>query len=210
MAETETETESKVFPLLEALTVTLTALENDSIDYDPDYKSTNNCGLLVQAVLGINKDQLDELYLDKLNKDYAEWNKGWHPTWTGLVIENWPLTGEPIIELFDKLKSSGANREDIPALDYLSDQEILKGSGVVFESNYYNVETVTETRVLFLFKRNIKTVRKVEVKFYDRKDNLILYLRSWIKLLKQGKKVKSKSIIVDGETFVFRITLPIL
>ena len=197
--------EKKVTPLLEALTVVLAALENDSIEYDPECKTQCNCGLLAQAITETNSDQLYETYLYDLNNKYLE-KYGTYPSWTGLVSEYCPLTGEPSNELFKKLYEAGLSREDISSLEYLADPKIVESAKIIAEPR--TITMSMEKKVgWWIFSRRVVTLQSQQVEHYHIRENLILYLRAWVDLLKNGEcssKMKYKTISVNGETYRYR------
>lgn len=188
--------------LLDALKTLVAALENDSIDYNYKYKSMNNVGLLAQAITGTNRESLYDIYLEELDKDYKSKYSGHLPSWTGLISDHWPLTSEPTNKLFKMLYDSGLTREDVSSLEYLSDYRILKDSGIN-PVNWIYKYTEIETKGWWIFKKQVPVEKMIEMEFFRNKENLLLYLRSWLNILKTPK-LKSKDIIVAGERYPYR------
>mgnify|MGYP000576571178 CR=1 FL=1 len=188
--------------LLDALKKLVAALENDSIDYNYKYKSMNNVGLLAQAITGTNRESLYDIYLEDLDKEYKSKYSGHLPSWTGLISDHWPLTSEPTNKLFKMLYDSGLTREDVSSLEYLSDYRILKDSGIN-PVNWIHKYTEIKTKGWWIFKKQVPVEKMVEMEFFRSKENLLLYLRSWLNILKTPK-LKSKEIIVAGERFTYK------
>lgn len=188
--------------LLDAIKTLVAALENDSIDYNYKYKSMNNVGLLAQAITGTNRESLYNIYLEELDKEYKNKYNGHLPSWTGLISDHWPLTSEPTNKLFKMLYDSGLTREDVSSLEYLSDYRISRDSGINPENWIYRY-TEIETKGWWIFKKQVKVEKVVEMEFFRSKENLLLYLRSWLNILRTAK-LKSKDFIVNGERFVYK------
>jgi hypothetical protein len=208
----------KKVTLIEALTAVVTALENDTIDYDWCKTSHCNCGLVAQAVTRTGQDGLNNDYLIDIKnalQTKKKMAKGKSATWTELVAEYCPLTGEPLADVFKKLYEAGMTREDIAHLEYLSDPKILAVSQVN-TGEYTQEYTTKETRVTgwWMFKKTIAVSVKKEKKigYYQVKANLFAYLKAWITILEKEKTQPSelkpaKVIVVNGEEFKYRNTL---
>lgn len=188
--------------LLDALKLLVAALENDSIDYNYKYKSMNNVGLLAQAITGTNRESLYDIYLEELDKEYKSKYSGHLPSWTGLISDHWPLTSEPTNKLFKMLYDSGLTREDVSSLEYLSDYRISRDSGIN-PINFVHKYTEIETKGWWIFKKQVPVEKVVEMEFFRSKENLLLYLRSWLNIL-NNPKLKSKEIIVAGERYPYK------
>lgn len=196
--------------LSDAIKTLVSALENDSIDYNYKYKSMNNVGLLAQAITGTSREKLYELYIKELDEDYKRKYNGYFPTWTGLISDHWPLTAEPSEKLFKKLYDAGLTREDISSLEYLSDYKILRDSDINVENWLYKY-TEVETRGWWIFKKQVKVEKVTEMEYHRSKENLLLYLRSWLNILTNANiKLKSKKITVNGEQYTYRNRLELV
>jgi hypothetical protein len=145
-------------PLIESLRIAANALEKDFIHYKWIHQHSCNCGVVVQAVLGIATTKVQQLFneatratqfaYDPKNDDFL--------TWRGVCQRSCSVTGEPLSNVFKVLKESGLRPEDIVHLEYLNNKAILEISGI-----------------------------KKESKYFTQKTNLILYLKAWVKILEQ-------------------------
>jgi len=201
-------TEKKV-TLVEALTIVVTALKNDTIYYKWKDTNTCNCGLVAQAVTRTNKDELDELYLQPIASPIQVKNKSkFSPTWSDMVAEYCPLTKEPVTEIFKKLFDAGMTREDIGHLEYLSDPEILEKININLDTTekYFVKRTKTKSFLGLGFKKKTISVRVQKTRkvyYYQKKENLIAYLEAWIEIL-EDKEAKESVIIIDGREYRYQ------
>lgn len=195
--------------LIEALSLAIHALENNTIHYEWTHQESCNCGIVAQAVLGVNNVQLRDMWqgaLSVMNKHKRDEEKI-DPTWQNAVKRLCPITGEPMADVFRKLFNAGLTKEDIVHLEYMNNVAILKRSGIDTSQKYYEsrtkkVKRTETTRVphwFFLFRWLGGTVakieetitnqsNKVEVGYHTTKENLILYLKGWVAILKEGGK----------------------
>lgn len=194
-----------ITPLLDALSTVSVALGNNSVKYNPIFKSHDNCGLLMQAITGTTKEELYHYYIQPMEREYTnKYSCTTHITWTDLMQEYWPLTSTPTSSLFMACKASGLNREDIPYLDKLSNPKILADSGIN-QDDIKDIITETEVKGRWFFSKKITVEKTVETKYYETQEALILYLVSWIKLLDvNNERIKANEIIVEGERYTYR------
>src|SRR5271165_6450143 len=104
--------------LIKALNLAINALKNDTVHYSWQHQNSCNCGIVAQAILGKNKQQINSLWanvetkLEEINiKEY---------TWRNGVKHLCPITGEPLVDVFSKLFESGLSKEDIVHLEYMN------------------------------------------------------------------------------------------
>lgn len=200
----------KKITLKEALKVVVHALENDTIKYDWHQISHCNCGLVAQAITGTDLESLDDIYLNDISTSLQEKLQQENtPTWSEMVKEYCPLTGQPLVAIFEKLYEAGMKREDIAHLEYLSDPKILAASKIDTSAVWTETYTKEETRVTgwWIFKEShtVTVKKQKEINYYQVKENLIAYLKAWMVILEKEKP--AKVIIVDGEEYKYRNSL---
>ncbi len=200
------ENSEKKVTLLEALIAVSKALENDTIDYVWSEICTCNCGLVAQAITKTSKDELYDYYLRDISERLqTKKNSKYCPTWAQMISEYCPLTGTPTIEIFKALFEAGMNREEIAHLEYLSDPAILKNARIdtdPTDETYFKDET--REKGWWIFKKEVtKKVKMIkEIPYYQNKENLLAYIKSWIDVLKR-KDSKGK-VIIDGEEYKYK------
>ncbi len=196
--------------LVSSLKIVIDALRNDTIYYDWNEQHSCNAGVVAQACLGITRDEVNSLrsplfsVLDDLNEKRDD-SKKINLTWKNAVKYGCPITGLSNFEIINRLEKAGLSKADIVHLEYLENPAILEISGIK------KVETVSKEKVdeivrfeekerssffgrMFGGKTTLKivepvyketVVEKYPVSYYSKKENLILYLSAWVKILTQ-------------------------
>lgn len=161
--------ETKKQKLIKSLKLAINALKNDTIFYDWTRQESCNCGIVSQAVLGKSSEIVSDLFqnvIGHLDKKFEIFNQGIDDaskkkehcsTWKDGVKFLCPIIGKSNIQIFDELTEAGLSKDDIVHLEYLENPAILRKSGIKKSKDYYR-----------------------------KKENLILYLTSWIKILEEG------------------------
>lgn len=203
----------KLIPLLKSV---ISALENDSIKYNWIKQCSCNCGVVAQAITGEVHDEMKEKYLNK----HLLWLAGRKidQTWTNLVKEYCPITGEPIAEIFRKFYDVGITREEIVHLEYLDDKKILARTDIDVNEKKMVTKSITEVTIVEIprskfasiffgkTKKEEKSItRTISVpeeksRYYQDKKNLIKYLTAWVQILHEETQ---KWKITDVESVVF-------
>lgn len=142
--------------LSSALKIAISALEKDIFEYNWSKAASCNCGVVVQALCGIGKNQVDTLYGEGAEEIYWGKDEKTH-TWRQLAQKSCTVTGEPMTQVFRMLASHGFTPEDVVHLEYMKNSAILQVSGIDTKAK----------------------------DFYSKKSNLILYLKAWLKILEQ-------------------------
>jgi hypothetical protein len=157
----------KMQNLINSLKKAVKALKEDSVYYNWSNQCHCNAGIVCQAALGINAEQLEEskeeLFgkLERINKTLSS-NKKITQSWKNAIHYSCPLTGQSYPQIIKDLESIGITKEDIINLEYLSNPVILANSSIEKEGDDYPVE------------------------YYKEKENLIKYLVSWIEILQES------------------------
>ena len=210
--------ENKKEKLIKALRITINALKNDTVLYDWQNQQSCNCGIVAQAITGMNRDdlknQFDEQIASKLDK-IKSGEERISPTWKNAIKYLCPMTGLSNIEILNKLQTAGLSKEDIVNLEYMSNPAILEKSGILTKKTEehkepFVKEIMTKTKEVphpNFFKKlmgykttetyseeviDFKIITKeVPVNyFYKKKDNLILYLQGWLSIILDGSQKK--------------------
>ena len=199
--------------LIKSLLVAIDALKNDTILYNWVNQESCNCGVVSQAVLGIDRHELKKRFGDIWSglfslkpKDKEEID----PTWKNAVKYFCPITGKSDKQILNDLQEAGLDKNDIVHLEYMDNPAILKKSGV----KTYKVEIVMDK---VLKESTVKTLRvpvknpimrllgytelvdvrddvyeeeeneiKHPIDYWVDPSNLILYLQGWVSILKEG------------------------
>lgn len=194
--------------LINSLKIAINALRNDIIHYDWANQSSCNAGIVSQAVLGKNSEEINKLSksLFKKIKDMKKEdpNLRIQATWKNAVKYSCSMTGKNMPEIVQDLQNAGISREDIVHLEYLENPAILALSGiernkkiidVEIDGEYEMVDIPHENRFLAFFgfkqKKNMyvpKYERQVvdgeyPAEYYAKKENLIKYLVAWVSIL---------------------------
>lgn len=198
--------------LKEALKIVVKALQNNTIKYDRHQISHCNCGLVAQAITGTDKETLDDIYLNDISGSLQEKMATDNtPTWSEMVMEYCPLTGEPLADIFKVLYEAGMKREDIAHLEYLSDPKILAASKIETTgwTETYSEKQTRESGWWIFKKTETVTVKKQrQINYYQVKENLIAYLSAWVDILGKENTVKPAMVIkVNGEEYKYRNSL---
>lgn len=142
-----------------AIQIAINALKSDMFPYRWSAASSCNCGVVVTAML--NGSILDTQAVFNLAYSQAK-NIGTVTdlkkktyTWQQMAQISCSITGEPLTNVFMKFNEMGFSVKDVVHLEYMTNAAILKDSGIN---------------------------TKVE-DYYTIKDNLILYLESWNRIL---------------------------
>ncbi len=139
----------------QALGDAVSALEKDIIFYDWKSHGSCNCGIVVQAIMSMDRSNTKKLFLHARN-EIGTYKPEEGRTWREVLQKSCSVTGEPITQVFKILRDKGLQPEDIVHLEYLNNKAILE---------------VTD----------IDTSEKM---YHSKKDNLIKYLKGWLQILK--------------------------
>lgn len=142
--------------LLPTLKTVISSLEKDIVSYSWIHQNRCNCGVIVQALLNVDKDHCGKILT------LAQTQSGWKrseeetggPTWRVIAQNSCSVTGIPLKEVFIVLENKGLKIEDIVHLEYLNNPAILQLSKIDATEHYYT-----------------------------KRENLILYLKAWVKIL---------------------------
>lgn len=197
--------------LINSLRVAVNALKNDIVLYDWNKQKSCNAGIVSQAVLGLTSDEVWAAskpmfdVIEKINKKSDSNEKGISPTWKNAIKLTCPITGKNFPQIIKDLESAGLSREDIAHLEYLENPAILKASGIKKEKKlvrreqidtkietveikkWFGLRTVTEVKETPVYKDIYEEVYPKN--YYAVKDNLILYLSAWIRILTNSTEV---------------------
>lgn len=201
--------------LIKSLNIAINALESDIIHYDWTKQSSCNCGVVAQAVLGIEpsdlKLQLDPLFDPKtLSKRLDIKLENANPTWKNGVKAYCDITGQSKIEIFNKLFSAGLRIEDIAHLEYLENPAILKKANIKTSKTVNEpVEKITYVRTKNFFGLNktkkivtyVDTPKEINYNYFTEKSNLIKYLTAWAEILKEDVNTEISSEVSVDELY---------
>ncbi len=146
--------------LREALQFAITALKADLFRYDWSSQSSCNCGIVIAAIIDGSSRDSSRVYHEAVKQAK---DKGDLPsiesclgyTWRELAQRSCTVTGTPLTEVFQNFEKMGFTIKDVVHLEYMTNAAILKESGI-----------------------NPK-----EKDYYKNKENLILYLEAWHRIL---------------------------
>lgn len=192
--------------LIKSLNVAIRALETDSTNYSWIAQAQCNCGVVSQAILGLSAYELDK----KLNENnlfdhrsFKAKDKGGEErdkTWKNAVQAWCPIANKPLKSIFIELSEAGFSPEDICHLEYMENKAILAKSGIQLEQTVNKSVKVGTEKVPSttfwgkLFRRKVEVpvyeTRTMVVpvdKYYTKKENLIKYLKAWVKILKEER-----------------------
>lgn len=172
--------ETRKSKLIKSLKLAINALKNDTIFYDWHNQESCNCGVVAQAILGKDSDEIEQSFLKitealekkakRLKGDEDDEEDGKiDSTWKNAVKHLCSITGKSNIEILNNLIESGLEKDDIVHLEYLENEAILEKSEINTEDENY---------------------------FKD-KENLILYLSAWVKILEEGVRYKKGDILTE-------------
>jgi hypothetical protein len=198
--------------LINSLTIAVNALKNDIVFYDWTHQDSCNAGVVSQAVLGVNQEELKKLrspmfnILDGVNKRRKENSQNeLEATWKNAVKNTCSITGKNLPKIIQDLEKAGLTREDIVHLEYLENPAILEQSGIEKNPVYKKVKTGEKESVRkikskgffnWLFGRTelekfTEPIYEEKIEgyaypdqYYKKKENLIKYLSAWIRILK--------------------------
>lgn len=169
--------------LIDVLEKCIAALRAGSVGYNWHEQCSCNCGIVAQAITGKVHDKMKEGYLNK-GLVYLEVNKI-RCTWSNLVKEYCPITGESLLEIFNLFYSYGISREDIVHLEYLSDKKILAKSGIdVNEKRYINQTFTIPKQVVIKKQVDIEKVVTVDTEGWF---NRFIYGKTKTIIIKEPK-----------------------
>ena len=145
--------------MIKILKQVIYALEHDYITYDWNKQESCNCGLIAQAILNITPKDLGDMFSNETDSVFSEKENNEGVTWKRLVQKTCNVTGLSNSEIIKSFSSAGFRPEDVIHLEYMENVAILKEAKI----------NVTDTE------------------YYAKKENLILYLKAWVKILETGK-----------------------
>lgn len=145
--------------LITSLKTAITALEADTINYNWEKQQSCNCGVVAQAVLKKTSSEILGSISSMVNSVTREKQSG---TWKNCVKNFCNITGESTQQIFKDLSEAGLSAQDICHLEYLENPAILKKAKIrtgIFNKMYF-----------------------------QKKSNLIKYLKAWVQILEQESK----------------------
>lgn len=192
--------------LINGLRNAIEALKNDTINYDWSNQSSCNMGVVAQAVLEISPKELEKMNktlfkpLNVFNaKRKAEGKDRIMPSWKNAVKYACPITGKNMPEIINILESKGMSRSDIVHLEFLENPAILELSGIKKNESTRQIKIGVENKeipsknwIYRLFGYTEMTEVPVyesvteysyENEYYQKKENVILYLSAWLNIL---------------------------
>ncbi len=195
---------------IKSLTLAINALKNDIVHYNWDDRHSCNMGVLAQVMLETDMDGIREMSntlfdgFNALNAPLKRGDDDWVPqTWKNAIQRFCPITGKSVHSIIKQLEQAGLTREDMVHLEYLENEAILAGSDIQKVARHkqtqigiVKTEKTVPSKNLFLALLGKKTTvveqipqYKEEVvyeypeNYYTKKENLIKYLVSWVKIL---------------------------
>lgn len=193
--------------LIKSLNIAIRALETDSTNYKWQTHTQCNCGVVSQAVLGLSVDDLEhkifgsKLFEHKNFDSKDEGGRGRDKTWKNAVQTWCPIANKPLKTIFAELGEAGLSPEDICHLEFLENKAILAKSGIELShtvTNKIKVGTQYVPSTTFwgkLFGKKVavpvyetKTETVLDKDYYTKKENLIKYLKAWVKILKEERE----------------------
>lgn len=204
--------------LVKGLRTAIDALKNDTINYNWNNQCSCNMGVVAQAVLEVSFDELKDLNkelfkpLDMINKKRkADGEERIMPSWKNAVKYACPITGKNMPEIINILESKGMSRADIVHLEFLENPAILELSGIQKIETATTVQTKigtkevptthwfwkwfghTETIEVPVYEHS--TTYAYPAAYYNRKENVILYLSAWLNILtNENLEIKVKDV----------------
>jgi hypothetical protein len=187
--------------LITALNAVVMALESQTIHYDWAQQSSCNCGVVAQAILGVDAIALSKLR-EPMFERYRQLLRGAgkkpQQTWREAIQWTCPITGENNMEIMRRLTAAGLSTHDMAHLEFLSNPAILAASGIQLKNETATTEEEKERDVAnskfkqffgwpatYKEKYTEKVTRtyKYGINFQADVKNLILYLKAWVKIL---------------------------
>jgi hypothetical protein len=187
--------------LITAISRAVHSLKTDIVQYDWRSHSQCNCGIVTQAILGIDSKELGTKFqLETLSlKDNVLFNV--NKTWKGLVQATCSSTGIPIRGMLKELYENGMTPEDIVHLEFMENEAILKKGNIkkaditskvlirekkkmkrvpskTAWGKFWNLHTTKEEIIKAHYKNK-------KVTYHESKENLIKYLSAWKEILKE-------------------------
>lgn len=207
--------------LMDNLQIVISGLKNNTIHHNWLRQESCNCGVVAQAILGIGPLKLKEYFVEtnmfKRNvlASYSGMKESEvHMTWQNAVKAYCPITGEPLITVFKKLRDAGLTSDDIVHLEHMTNPIILKRAAIPMEiKKVFKVKTGTNTvksKTFFgklfnksseepVYEQQERMVQDHD--YYTRPQNLIKYLTAWVQILKEGENTTvSAEFDIEGAT----------
>ena len=190
---------TKKYLLIQTLTTAANSLEKDIINYNWVEQSSCNCGVVLQAALGLTPKELQTKFDAGINSIPKEDVAHKSLNWKSLTQGTCSATGIPFKGVVLELYKKGFAPENITHLEYLSDKTILKEAGntinlkskreKLWRKNKEVVTKKTSTNWLkkLIGKKDIVTTYgdfvEQDLYYYQRKTNVIAYLKAWVSIL---------------------------
>lgn len=152
--------------LIDALKIVINALSKDIVDYDWYSQGSCNCGVIVQAMLDVDKNITGAMFAHTREKagllTQDAQLKQINRTWREVCQKTCSITGMPTQKIFKILHERGLTAADIVHLEYLNNPGILAHSGIDRKQKNY----------------------------FDKPANLLKYLKAWLCIL-EGKTTQT-------------------
>lgn len=190
---------SKKETLINGLRTAIDALKNDTIHYNWNNQLSCNMGVVAQAILEVDTKVLEKMHkplfkeINLVNKRRKAKGKDQiDTTWKNAVKYACPITGKDMPEIINILESKGMSRADIVHLEYLENPAILELSGIERVENITYKEVPSKNWLYRIFGRTEREEipapegaqkYKYESAYYQKKENVILYLSAWLNIL---------------------------
>ena len=192
--------------LIQGLRTAIDALKNDTIHYNWDNQMSCNMGVVAQAILEVDPNVLEKLHrplfkqINLINKRRKAKGKDQiNTTWKNAIKYGCHITGKDLPEIVNILESKGMSRADIVHLEYLENPAILELSGIKKNKSTRQIKIGVENKeipsknwIYRLFGYTEMTEVPVyesvteysyENEYYQKKENVILYLSAWLNIL---------------------------
>jgi len=182
--------------LIKALGRAIHSLKNDIVSYNWFKQTQCNCGIVLQSILGVDKETLQEYWDSEVKKIQDDKFKK-NPTWKGMIKSTCSATGIPTRGVLKMLYSEGITPEDMVHLEFMSNEAILEVANINKTNTTKRKPNGTKYKVVpstTFFGRIFGLTKKVEdgveyeeetIFYYQQKENLIKYLSAWKKILSE-------------------------
>ena len=218
--------------LIDSLNRAIYSLKNNIVTYRWEKQGQCNCGIVLQAVLGEDRFQIqnrfrEESKLLSLLPNNSQFQSS-DRTWRNIVKNTCSATGIPTDGILKMLYDKGLSPEDIVHLEYMSNNTILEKANISktnIQEYVFVEEDIREIKIDTFFGKlfGLKKIEKSEAKwewqsveYYRSKENLIKYITAWKEILKEdlskeqdNKNTWNKQLLqaVADEDYEFAVVL---